>query len=165
MQSDVVASLPQGHWDNLFCHRSHAQRRSFLAQYPSRLSHPFQVRKVWIHRAFCLWERRFPRVNIGEDGITTVWSAATADLRRQGCPSNLLIVALEAVLVSATMFVQAWRTGQARERSRQTAGEGSLNDRYELFTIFGVKKISSSCFATASLFDLKSHPKTGMRER
>jgi hypothetical protein len=37
--------------------------------------------------------------------------------------------------------------------------------RQELFTIVGVKKMSSSCFATASVFCLKSHPKTGTRER
>jgi len=35
----------------------------------------------------------------------------------------------------------------------------------DVFTILGVRKMSSSCFATVSVFDLKSHPKTGMRER
>jgi hypothetical protein len=35
----------------------------------------------------------------------------------------------------------------------------------ELFTIVGVKKMSNSCFDTASVFCLKSHPKTGTRER
>src|SRR5215813_1336867 len=32
---------------------------------------------------------------------------------------------------------------------------------YMVFTIVGVKKMSSSCFATFSVFCLKSHPRTG----
>src|ERR1700675_4606708 len=38
MKDDVVAPLPQGHRHNLFCHTSHAQRRSLLTQYTSRPS-------------------------------------------------------------------------------------------------------------------------------
>ena len=43
--------------------------------------------------------------------------------------------------------------------------EANLLALHEVFTIVGVKKMSSSCFETASVFDLKSHPKTGTRER
>ena len=43
--------------------------------------------------------------------------------------------------------------------------KGPLLALHNVFTMVGVKKMSSSCFATASVFCLKSHPKSGTRER
>lgn len=63
----------------------------------------------------------------------------------------------------SALFVSEIRRGL--ERTYWKLEMKGLNVRYMLFTIVGVKKISSSCFATASVFCLKSHPKTGTRER
>gem|GEM_PF-4859318 len=57
------------------------------------------------------------------------------------------------------------RTPHLLEPAIDEEPEDQLLALHIVFTMVGVKKMSSSCFATDSVLFLKSHPKTGTRER
>jgi hypothetical protein len=57
------------------------------------------------------------------------------------------------------------RTPRLLEPAIDEEPKGQLLALHNVFTMVGVKKMSSSCFATASVLFLKSHPNTGTRER
>jgi hypothetical protein len=117
---------------------------------------------------------RFP----GHDAnsVTDRLRAHTTD-----CPSHILCRAVSALSMSViTRGPEStqWRIGMTHHPRGLTTLELPINEeleanllalhdtgRQEVFTIVGVKKMSSSCFATDSVFDLKSHPRTGTRER